>query len=112
MTAPSPSTRVSVATGRDSEVEPTTRTSHNKHVAGSAHFVRSGLHGPKRMWPGSWVQRILEVARVNTIRGGPRRKRLNVIGHVSWVGFRGNQATGCADPGPLVEHRTVGVLWR
>jgi hypothetical protein len=46
--------------------------SHNKNVSGSAHFVRSDLHGLGRMWPGNQVQRILEV----TVR--PRL----VVGHV------------------------------
>jgi hypothetical protein len=36
-------------------------TSHNKYVSGSAHFVRSDLHGPGLLWHESEVQRILEV---------------------------------------------------
>ena len=33
--------------------------SHSKYVADSAGFARSGLHGPKRTWLGSAVQRIV-----------------------------------------------------
>ena len=36
-------------------------TPYNKYVSGSAHCVRSDLHGPGLLWPGSDVQRILEV---------------------------------------------------
>jgi len=36
-------------------------TSANKNVSGSAHFVRSDLHGLELLWHGSEVQRILEV---------------------------------------------------
>ena len=47
----------------------------NKKVAGFAHFLRSGLHGPRQLWPESEVQRILEQVRMGRA----------VVGHVGNV---------------------------